>query len=89
MRWIESERGWGIRPDGLSFHLSEQHCRDFISAYWAKMPDEIPDEYSRPDWERPQLVEVSDELYALTIEKGGNYWSLINDPSQAATFILK
>lgn len=46
--WEESERGWGVRPDGYSFHLSEKDLSEYIERYWARMPKEIPDEYSRP-----------------------------------------
>jgi len=60
--WIESERGWGIRPDGVSLHLSIDECATYIKKYWEGMPDDAPDEYSRPSG-HPILVEVSDEVY--------------------------
>jgi len=47
--WDESERGWGVRPDGHSLHLTEADCESYIEDYWAKMPDSAPDEYSRPN----------------------------------------
>lgn len=47
-KWEESERGWGSRPDGFTLHLNEADRRAFIRAYWDTMPDEVPDEYSRP-----------------------------------------
>lgn len=46
--WEESERGWGVRPDGYSLHLSKEDAEQFIKEYWAGLPDEVPDEYSRP-----------------------------------------
>lgn len=49
--WLESERGWGVRPDGFSFHLSENDLKQYVKDYWAEMPAENPDEYSRPDGE--------------------------------------
>jgi len=48
-KWEESERGWGTRPDGYSLHLTDEDRRAFIKEYWGRMPDEAPDEYSRPD----------------------------------------
>ncbi len=48
-KWEESERGWGTRPDGYSLHLTEEDRIAFIKEYWAGMPDETQDEYSRPD----------------------------------------
>lgn len=46
--WEESERGWGVRPDGFTLHLSLADRDAWIKAYWARMPDSPPDEYSRP-----------------------------------------
>ncbi|MBM3271984.1 hypothetical protein FJY94_01725 [Candidatus Kaiserbacteria bacterium] len=34
----------------------------YIRAYWAEMPDEAPDEYSRPEGE-PRIVSVSQGVY--------------------------
>lgn len=60
--WCESERGWGIRNDGCSLHLTKTDLEKFIKEYWSTMPDKVPDEYSRPQG-KPYLVEVKDELY--------------------------
>ena len=47
-KWEESERGWGTRPDGYSIHPDQAALDRYIKAYWKKMPDGVPDEYSRP-----------------------------------------
>ena len=47
-KWEESESGWGTRPDGFSLHLTDADRAAYERDYWAKMPDEAPDEYSRP-----------------------------------------
>jgi len=60
--WIESERGWGIRPDGCSLHFSLEDHKEFVKEYWDRMPDEVPDEYSRPSGE-PYVVMVDEEVY--------------------------
>lgn len=60
--WLESERGWGIRPDGYSIHLTQEDCTKFIKDYWERMPDQVPDEYSRPDGE-PSLTQVDASTY--------------------------
>ena len=60
--WLESERGWGQRPDGCSLHLSMQDCTQYIKDYWERMPDDPPDEYSKPSG-HPILVEVSESVY--------------------------
>lgn len=50
-KWEESEEGWGTRPDGYSLHLSDKDRGQFIEDYWDSMPDEVQEEYSRPDGE--------------------------------------
>ncbi len=60
--WDESERGWGIRPDGCSLHLTDKHKEEYIKEHWDEMPDEVPHEYSRLGGSA-KLIEVSDELH--------------------------
>ena len=67
--WVESERGWGLRPDGFSLHLSEQDCQKYIKQYWDRMPNKVPDEYERPEGS-PRLVSIPDEIYARLISDG-------------------
>ena len=62
-KWEESERGWGQRPDGYSLHQTEEDRQEFIEEYWERMPDDVPDEYSRPDG-TPYRAEVDDETFA-------------------------
>jgi hypothetical protein len=67
LNWIESERGWGCRPDGSSLHLTKQDVDKYVKDYWNKMPDVTPDEYSRPDGQ-PFLVTVNEEVYKRVLE---------------------
>lgn len=60
--WDESERGWGIRPDGYSLHLDRDSRQRYIDSYWSRMPKSVPDEYSRPDGD-PYWCMVSQEVY--------------------------
>lgn len=70
--WDESERGWGCRPDGASYHLSLGDCQAYIKAYWDRMPKETPDEYSRPSG-NPYEMLIPDDIYEkLDIHKN-NY----------------
>lgn len=51
--WIESEAGWGQRPDGASLHLTQEDADAYVRAYWDSMPprDEngmAPSLYWRP-----------------------------------------
>jgi hypothetical protein len=71
--WLETERGWGQRPDGYSLHLTLRDMKKYIQEYWDSMPDrgpggEAPDEYSRPCGpENGVWCECSDELYQQVI----------------------
>lgn len=70
-KWLESERGWGTRPDGYSLHLTEENRKRFIDAYWEGMPDTAPEEYSRPDG-KPYGCTVSEEIFvAVSASKNG------------------
>lgn len=69
--WEESERGWGVRPDGCSLHLTEADCRQYISKYWDGMPRFAPDEYERPAGQ-PYHVAVPMDLYEEVVKGGGN-----------------
>lgn len=60
--WEESERGWGTRPDGFSLHLTRNDFKEFERDYWGRMPNEVPDEYSRPAGD-PTDVKVDMGLY--------------------------
>ncbi len=69
--WEESERYWGVRPDGYSLHKTVEDCSNFIKEYWDSMPDAIPDEYSRPCG-NPYLLDVSKDIYRkITRSKNG------------------
>lgn len=48
-KWLESESGWGTRPDGYSLHRGEEDRQAFVEEYWKGMPNTPPSEYSRPD----------------------------------------
>lgn len=61
VNWTESERGWGERPDGYSFHLTKEDAEAYIKEYWDKMPKEVPDEYSKPG--EPLLSQVNAKTF--------------------------
>jgi hypothetical protein len=79
--WLESEAGWGQRPDGVSLHLTESDRVAYCKAYWSDQPGRDangnpPHEYSREDGS-PFLVEVEegDEFHAglLQAQTKGKY----------------
>lgn len=57
VEWVESERGWGIKPDGYSLHINGEDVEKFIKAYWKKMPDAVQDVYSLPEGQTTQRVD--------------------------------
>ncbi len=61
-KWEESERGWGVRPDGFSLHMTDEDREAFIKEYWDSMPKKAPDEYSRPAG-TPYKAEVDEEVF--------------------------
>lgn len=71
-RWEESERGWGVRPDGFSIHKSIADLEQFVRDYWLHMPDEAPDEYERPSGD-PYIGDISHELYAELTENQSKF----------------
>ncbi len=61
--WNEHERGWGIRPDGYSLHLTEEDRVAFIEEYWAEQPNgPAPDDYSSPDGSKT-LADIKEDQY--------------------------
>ena len=61
-KWEESERGWGVRPDGYSIHASMDNRDTYIRLHNDAMPEEIQDEYSRPSG-TPYKFEATDEQW--------------------------
>lgn len=57
--WEESERGWGVRPDGWSVHLSFEDCTAYIKDYTKDRTGPAPAEYDRPRG-HPYVVSGSD-----------------------------
>lgn len=69
IEWEESERGWGCRPDGYSFHSSAEKAKAYLAEHYSAHTGPVPDEYSRASG-GPQLVEVSPSLYLAVMQKG-------------------
>ena len=67
MPWEESERGWGVRPDGYSLHLTEEAYREYLDKHWAfyhsQYGNSVPHEYDRPSLKDPYPCVVDEETY--------------------------
>lgn len=77
--WEESEAGWGIRPDGYSFHLTEEDAKAYVKMYWDGMPKQVPHEYSRvcgdPVWVRVTPTFYAEANKALVGKLGFRVWN--------------
>jgi len=65
--WEESERGWGVRPDGFSLHIDRAHrdayVENFAKAQHGDAPDDyVPDEYTRVSGS-PITINVPAKIY--------------------------
>ena len=61
--WEESERGWGVRPDGCSLHLDLIKHKSYVEdVYNQRDTDTIPHEYDRVVGE-PIEVMISDVMF--------------------------
>jgi hypothetical protein len=68
--WEESEKGWGIRPDGCSLHIDvEEHKKYINSIYENRKINEVPNEYDRIIGE-PIICFVKDDLLESLKKKG-------------------
>lgn len=69
--WEESERGWGVRPDGFTLHLTQDDCKKYVTGYnttFNNLPS-APDEYTRASGP-PRLVEVDQKTFeALLVQQ--------------------
>ena len=69
-KWEESERHWGIRPDGYSLHCTPEDRDAFVQAVDATRDrDSVPDEYDRTCGE-PYFARVDEETYAKVAASG-------------------
>ena len=60
--WEESERGYGVRPNGCSIHSSKEEHMNFINGIYSSRTDEVPHEYDRVAG-NPIVCFVSDEIF--------------------------
>lgn len=63
--WEESERGWGVRPDGASLHIDIKSHKNYINnIYSIRKYDDVPNEYERVVGS-PIEVKVAESLYEI------------------------
>ena len=62
--WEESERGWGVRPDGCCLHLSKEDNKKWLDFIYKEREThtEVPYEYDRPVGELLEVM-IKDDLH--------------------------
>lgn len=63
--WFEHERGWGVRPEGHTLHLTFEARDAFVDGYnkeYNNLPS-APDEYVEGSSTEPFLVAVREDVY--------------------------
>jgi len=66
--WEESERGWGVRPDGCSIHLNVEHYNLYLKGIYNNRGDIVPNEYDRIVGDYIYCF-LSDSLYGEILKK--------------------
>jgi len=81
--WEEHERGWGVRSDGFTLHISSDERTRYVKAYHAKYNNKpsAPDEYTTTSG-KPRLVEVAEDTY-LKVKHSGSIWGTGKQGPQA------
>ena len=67
--WEESEKDWGIRPDGCSIHLDESLRSTYVKDLYRDRGSDVPNIYERVLGE-PIIAFVNDDIYAILETKG-------------------
>lgn len=62
--WEESERNWGVRPDGCSIHLDYNNRDSFVNDFYSNREENVPDVYERAFGE-PFFAFVQDDLFKI------------------------
>ena len=83
--WVESERGWGQKPDGYSLHLDQNALDSYLKADAASKNGPVPEVYERPEG-RPYNVIASDAVYKQLKKAKGSFRSY-DDAPQAGAFL--
>ena len=69
--WEESERGWGVRPDGCSLHIDLNNHKSYLnSIYQSRDINNIPHEYDRIVGDVKEVL-VSDVIFNEVLKSNG------------------
>ena len=75
--WETSTRGWGVNPDGVTFHKTEEDRKKYADEFLAKqreeLGEEVPEEYTRLEG-KPFEVEVTNKEVINSVNKNENRW---------------
>jgi hypothetical protein len=70
--WEEVERGWGVRPDGFSLHVSLESLKKWVD-HFREQRRAYPDEFTVQDGE-PYPVEVDDATLREIAVRGFKFY---------------
>ena len=72
--WEESERGWGVRPDGTTIHRTREDRDAFVAEFYRvnNPPGPVPDEYTRTCGE-PYEVVITDAAWRRLADTNGGW----------------
>ena len=62
--WEESERGFGVRPDGCSLHINSEERNIYIKSIYDNRDSEVPTEYDRIVGDE-FLAFIGDDLFEI------------------------
>ena len=69
--WEESERGFGVRPDGFTLHLTLEAHKAYVEAFWRRQKERLgestPDEYTRTCGS-PKPIDVNEMIYKKLVK---------------------
>ena len=78
--WEESERNWGVRPDGYSLHVDMNACATFVGEFLREqriyhlscglLENGVPDVYNRVSGVPYWVMVTIDDMNALTRARG-------------------
>lgn len=76
MTWTEYERGWGQRPDGVSFHLTTDDFNNYIEDTYKGRGNVAPAEYSNPDSKEPKVAttRIKALINLVCVDKSARRW---------------
>lgn len=87
--WEESERGWGVKPDGFSLHLTLEDHKRYLEIHNASMPtDYVPNVYERISGDVIEIEAPDEHVNWVVTQTSGSYRFFSNEiPAMIPEFL--